>query len=154
MSLTEPPGLPAKPSGFRVRAGDGQVTLSWAGPRAAISKFQYQQFHGGGWSPWNNIPESRQGGKHRTSYTVPSLNNGTAYSFRLRAVSHIGAGPASDVLGPVTPAAAPLPAHIDGLRAVPATDDVQRDRHAVLERPRRRQHHQVSAQLPASGPVE
>ncbi|MDE0194922.1 MAG: fibronectin type III domain-containing protein, partial [bacterium] len=123
LSLTEPDGLPGKPTGARVRAGDSQVTLHYLSSDGYPGKQYRQRVGSNAWGSWTNIPESRSGGKNRRSYTLTGLNNGTAYSFQLRDVNHIGAGPPSDVLGPVTPAVAPLPAHIDGLRARPSTDE-------------------------------
>ncbi|MCY3843505.1 MAG: fibronectin type III domain-containing protein, partial [Acidobacteria bacterium] len=125
MSLIEvvPAGLPGKPTGARVRAGDSQVTLHYLSSDGYPGKQYRQRAGSNAWGSWTNIPESRSGGKNRRSYTLTGLDNGTAYSFQLRDVNHIGAGPPSDVLGPVTPAVAPLPAHIDGLRALPSTGD-------------------------------
>ena len=114
LKLTEPAAAtkPAKPTGLTATAGDAQVTLSWTDPSdSSITKYQVQQKAGdAAWGSWADIPTSAPGETNATSYTVTSLNNGTAYRFRIRAVNAQGNSPRSDVAGPATPAAVAGPA--------------------------------------------
>ena len=89
------PGAPEKLTGFGATAGAGAVTLAWTDPSdTSISKYQYQQKEGtGSFSSWMNIPGSGAG---TTSYTVPNLTPGTAYTFKIRAVGSGGDGAESD----------------------------------------------------------
>ena len=125
VSLTDvvPAGVPTKPYSVRARAGQGHVALSWHIRDRRVTKIQYQQKAGtNAWGAWTDIPHSRRsGGPNKKSWTVAGLSNGTAYRFRLRGVNPAGPGLVSDVVGPVTPAAAPLPAHLDGVRAIART---------------------------------
>ena len=109
VKLTAPAATtkPAKPTGLSATAGNAQVALSWTDPSdSSITKYQYQQKAGtAAWGTWTNIPTSAPGEKNATSYTVTSLNNGTAYRFRIRAVNTAGNSPQSEIAGPVTPQA-------------------------------------------------
>ena len=82
---------PAQPTGFGATAGAGEVTLSWNDPvDDAITKYQYQQKAGSGrFSDWMDIPGSVT---TTISYTVTGLDNGVAYTFKLRAVNGAGGG--------------------------------------------------------------
>ena len=81
------PVVPAVPTGFRVTAGSGEVTLTWDDPGdASITKYQYQQ----GGSAWTDIPDSAPGDANEVSHTVPGLDGDTVYTFRLRAVNDVG----------------------------------------------------------------
>ncbi len=97
--------LPAKPANFAATAGDGQVTLNWDDPDdATITGYQYQQKTTGNFGTnWTAMSGS---GASTTSYTVGSLTNNTAYTFRIRAVSAAGNGAVSDERS-ATPVAAP-----------------------------------------------
>ena len=80
----------ARPVNFTATGGDAQVTLAWSNPgNATITKWQYNQNRA---STWTAIPGSDQ---DTTTYTVTGLNNYRSYSFKLRAVSDLGNGPAS-----------------------------------------------------------
>ena len=102
----ELPAAPAQPTGLAAQAGNAQVTLSWNNPdNATISKWQYQQKQGdGGYGAWVDVPGSTAS---TTSHTVTGLSNGTAYSFRIRAVNAGGNSPASAEVR-ATPMAPPL----------------------------------------------
>ncbi len=87
---------PTKPSNFAAATGDGQVTLSWSDPGdAGIAKYQLRQWASADSEPaaWTDIAGSTAA---TTSHTVAGLTNGTAYSFRIRAVGVGGDGAASD----------------------------------------------------------
>ena len=73
---------PDRPTGFTATAGDGEVTLRWADPSdVSIQSYEYRQKAAGGNYPsnWTAIPNSDD---TTTSYRVPNLSNGTAYTFR------------------------------------------------------------------------
>ena len=86
---------PAKPTGFTVTPGNGQVTLSWSDPSdATISKWQVQcKRADGSYGSWMDIPDAST-----TGYTISGLTNGVSYECRIRAVNGAGPGPASDVV--------------------------------------------------------
>ena len=90
--------------------GDGQVALSWApgsSGGSAITKWQYRQSEsGGGYGAWTDIADS---GADTTSHVVTGLDNGTSYTFQVRAVSQVGTGTpiTSAVATPGTVPAAP-----------------------------------------------
>ena len=89
-------GPPAQPENFRAEAGNGQVALLWDDPRnPTITSWQFQQKTGSAaWGDaWTAIPGS---GAATVSHWVTGLDNGTAYTFRLRAVNEAGAGAASE----------------------------------------------------------
>ena len=67
----------AKPTGFKATAGNAQVTLEWKAVTGATG-YEYSS-NLGSWTPAGT----------GTSFVVVSLTNGTAYSFRLRAVNEV-----------------------------------------------------------------
>jgi len=92
---------PAKPTGLMAAAGNEQVTLSWDDPSdSTITGYEYQQKSGTDMfgTTWTTITDSAPGGANATSYTVPSLVNGTAYTFRIRAVNSAGESDPSDTV--------------------------------------------------------
>ena len=99
ITVTRAGSVPAAPTGLTATAGEdggGAVTLSWTAPTGggAVSRYEYQQKAGtGAYGAWTRIPNS---GASTTSYTVPGLTNGTAYTFRVRAVNSAGAGAGVD----------------------------------------------------------
>ena len=86
---------PEKPVNFTAIAGDRQVTLNWTDPNNSnITGWQYQQkVSTGDYGNWTTIPGSTAA---TVSYTVTGLINGTAYTFRIRAVAGTTNGIASD----------------------------------------------------------
>ena len=99
ITVTRAGSVPAAPTGLTATAGEdggGAVTLSWTAPTGggAVSRYEYQQKAGtGAYGAWTPIPGS---GPSTTSYTVTGLTDGTAYTFRVRAVNSVGAGAASN----------------------------------------------------------
>ena len=88
-------GLPAKPGNFRALPANGKVTLSWDDPMdAGIARWEYRQKAGtGAFGGWIKIPNSGAGTKF---HDVTALENGTLYTFQVRAVNATGNGPPSD----------------------------------------------------------
>ena len=86
-------GTPSAPRGLSATGGDQSVTLSWSTPASdggsTIVRYQYRyQQSGSGFTEWANVP----GGASATSYTVSDLENGTSYTFAVRAVNGVGGG--------------------------------------------------------------
>ena len=76
---------PGAPTNLTAVVGDGQVVLSWDAPAsdggAEITDYEYRI---NGQNPWIPI------GSTDTTHTVTGLDNGTAYTFQVRAVNRIG----------------------------------------------------------------
>ena len=103
-----PRTTPAKPTGLAASARHKGALLTWTNPNDTnISSYQFQSKSGSEeYSQWTNMAGS---GASTTSYKVGALSkldNGTAYTFRIRAVHSGVSGPASDEVT-VTPAAKP-----------------------------------------------
>ena len=86
-------GAPSAPRGLSATGSDQSVTLSWSAPASdggsAILRYQYRyQQTGRGFTDWATVP----GGASATSYAVTGLENGTSYTFEVRAVNSIGGG--------------------------------------------------------------
>ena len=88
-------GLPAKPGNFKAVPANAKVTLSWDDPEdAGIARWEYRQKAGtGAFGSWTRILNSGAGTKF---HDVTGLNNGTGYTFQVRAVNAVGNGPPSD----------------------------------------------------------
>ena len=123
-------GAPAKPTGLSAAPGNAEATLTWDNPTdASITKYQVKQDA----AAWADISGSSAS---TTSHTVGTLTNGTAYTFRIRAVNdHDGdntgdPGAASDAVTvrpgvPAAPAslvAAPGNAQVTLTWTAPASD--------------------------------
>ena len=79
---------PSPPRNLLVERGDGQVTLTWEAPAAAaITDYEYRINGKGEWIST---------GSTDTTHTVTGLDNGTEYTFEVRAVNRIGKGRASN----------------------------------------------------------
>ena len=88
-----PLGKPVAPV-LSAQAGDGQVTLSWTAAtadatRAPVTRYEYNTDGG---TTFTSIPDS---GPSTDNYTVLGLTNLTTYTFAVRAVNVIGAGPSA-----------------------------------------------------------
>ena len=79
--------VPGAPRNLAAVAGNGEVVLSWDAPEndggAAITDYEYRI---NGQNPWIST------GSTETTHTVTGLDNGTAYTFQVRAVNRIGTG--------------------------------------------------------------
>ena len=94
--IKDPISPPAKPTGFTATAAGKQVTLNWTDPtNSDITGYQFQQKTGGGsfGDDWTDIAGSDAA---TTTHTVSGLTNGTAYTFRIRAVAGTMNGAPSD----------------------------------------------------------
>ena len=95
--------------------GDGQVALSWAAGDSggsAITKWQYRMSSGNGYGAWMDIANS---GPDTTSHTVTGLDNGTTYTFQVRAVNRQGnAVPITS--GAATPGTVPAAPSVTAMR--------------------------------------
>ena len=103
---------PAKPTNLTATRGNASVSLSWTAGSdggSAITKWQYAQKSDGNYGDWTDIcvTSSDSTCPSKTSYTVSSLTNGTAYKFKVRAVNAVGDGAESSESASVTPAAVP-----------------------------------------------
>lgn len=94
VSTTPMASAPEKPAGFTALAGDRQVALSWTDPSdASIVKWQYAYRTTGGYGNWTDISGSSAA---TTSHVVSGLANGTAHTFKIRAVNDVGPGAESE----------------------------------------------------------
>ena len=77
--------VPGPPTNLTAVVGDGQVVLSWDTPEsdggADITDYEYRI---NGRNPWISI------GSTETTHTVTGLDNGTEYTFQVRAVNRVG----------------------------------------------------------------
>ena len=92
-------GVPNKPVNFTARGGDAQVALSWTYGGLWVDSWQYSTDNG---SNWANIANSH---RNTRSYTVTGLDNGTSYTFQVRAVNQRGNGPDATATEPTLPLA-------------------------------------------------
>ncbi len=114
--------VPASPEDVTANRSDGQVTLNWTDPKdMTVLSYQYQQKAADGeygeWTPMEGSETTT------TSHTIEGLTNGESYTFRIRAVNHVGNGPDSNEanvspLAPGAPDAAELTASADRRTAV------------------------------------
>ena len=113
-----PATVPGTVVNLSAEAGDGQVVLSWDAPSSdggsAITGYEYQYSPGG--SGWTSVSDVHA--------TVSGLNNGTEYTFEIRAVNSVGKGAASSTSAtPVAPAT--VPGTVVNLSATPGDGQVE-----------------------------
>ncbi len=102
-------GAPGNPIGVSVSPGNAAVRLDWAVmPGVQMWQYQYKaagQDYGG----WTDVLDSAPGETNSDGTDVGGLTNGTAYTFRVRAVNAAGEGnPSQEVSAtPVRPDSAP-----------------------------------------------
>ena len=82
---------PSAPTNFTATEGDKRAILAWTAPAdtAPVTKHQYRYKTTGEYDDdgWTDIPDSGPGGDNEDGYTVTGLDNGTAYTFQLRAAN-------------------------------------------------------------------
>ena len=125
-------GSPCAPTGLTATAQNGRVALAWTAGgngdsaitkhqvcRKEVSSFQFSCAA----TDWADILDSAPpDDANATSYTVPDLENGTEYVFRVRAVNEDGGGIASND-ATATPMAT-APEAPTGLEAIPGDGSV------------------------------
>ena len=103
LAVTTAPTVPAAPQSLTATPGNGQVALSWAAPASdggsAITKYQVSEGNGANWTDVGL----------NTSHTFTGLTNGTAYTFKVRAVNSVGNGAEASVSA--TPTSTPATAY-------------------------------------------
>ena len=90
--------VPGAPGSLQATAGDRRVTLRWTAADsngAWITGYAYRDSADTVGSTWSAWPETPPIAGDATSHPVPGLDNGTGYTFEVRAVNPVGAGPAS-----------------------------------------------------------
>jgi titin len=103
-----PATVPDAPRDLTATRGNAQVDLSWEAPDhnggSAVTKYEYHQYppsaEGDGWHEISGFNADAP------AYTVSGLANGTTYTFKVRAVNHVGGG-AATAATTATPATVP-----------------------------------------------
>ena len=82
--------VPGAPRNLTAVGGNGEVVLTWDAPSsdggAEITDYEYRYRTGDSYGAWIST------GSIETTYTVTGLDNGTAYTFQVRAVNRLGEG--------------------------------------------------------------
>ena len=88
--------LPGPPKGVGTARTGRSLTVSWSAAEAngsAIQRYEVNELEGITWLGWTSVGTS-------TSYTKQGVSDSRAYSFQVRAVNGIGAGPSVEVTSP------------------------------------------------------
>ena len=127
------------PTSLAASAGDEQVTLTWAksSADATVTGWQYRLKTDGGYGGWNTVPGATA---QTTSHTVTGLENGTPYTFQVRAVNASGGGIGSPEASATL--AIQKPAKPTGLSAAVGDTEIA----LSLGRSRQRPHHRLALQ--------
>ena len=95
---------PAAPTGLLATAGNRRVALAWNASDSGITRHEYRYKTDGGYPDvWEKIPYSAPSGFNEDGFTVTGLDNGTAYTFQLRAVGAGGPSDSAESSAAVTP---------------------------------------------------
>jgi len=98
LAVPTAPTVPTMPQSLTAMPGDGQAALSWTAPASdggrAIIRYEVSSDNG---STWVTAATN-------TSHTFTGLTNGTAYTFKVRAVNSVGSG--AEASATATPTAA------------------------------------------------
>jgi predicted phage tail protein len=121
MAQATPMATLGAPAGLAAVPGNGQVTLSWAGPAlvGCSPVTGYHVYQGTSPGGETEIPVSCSP-VTATSCTVTGLTNGTIYYFKVTAVNGVGEGPGAEV----NAVPATLPGAPTGLAAAPGNGQV------------------------------
>ena len=101
-----PASVPGAPSISAITAGNGQLSVAFTAPAsnggAAISNYEYSTDNGSNWT-------TRSPSSTSSPIVIPTLNNGTSYQVRIRAVNDVGSGTQSSAVTgtPVAPSSTP-----------------------------------------------
>ena len=144
-------GPPSTPTNLTASPGDGQVTLTWTTPAGSVASTKHQYCRRTDSAActvlnWRDILNSGTGETNANSYTVTRLQNGTEYTFRVRAVHAGGKSGVSNEATATPQAPEPAP---DLVVATPTVSDSGPDAGATFTlsatvtndgtKPRRRQ---------------
>ena len=136
--------VPAAPTGLTApTVAHDSVTLSWDDPGdSSITGYRILRRDPINQAPGTFSTVEPDTGSAETTYTDNSVNAGTRYVYRVKAINSAGTSGQSNYVNVETPAAPPPspPAAPTGLTA---SLNVPRQRHPQLGRPRRRLHHGI-----------
>ena len=100
--------LPAAPANLVAAASDGQVTLSWDDPdNNSITIYQYSTNGGTNYTDIALADIDSTSDPGTMKYTVTALDNGSTYTFAVRAVNNTGNGGAATLTVAMVPPAPP-----------------------------------------------
>ena len=149
-ALATPATVALAPTKPEVLSGNAQVSISWRsngdGGRP-ILRWEYAIGSGGGYGHWEEIPGS---GVATTEHVATGLANGTAYRFKVRAATALGAGEES----PESESVVPADYAIGAVWAGGCGELVGLHAHVDLERGRRLRHHGMAIRLSERWPVQ
>ena len=109
-----PATVPTAPLSVNGVAGDTQVVLSWTPPAQdggdPVTAYRVTPYIGFNAQPVTTFTSPL------TTETITGLTDGTAYTFTVTAITDAGAGPASALSAPITPATVPTaPLSVNGV---------------------------------------